>query len=641
MTFTRGSLPLAVALCFAAVSMAGAQGATTSALSGVVVDSVGGVIPGATVSAKSDDTGATSEAVTSGAGTFSIPALNAGVYTVTVSLMGFKTAIISQVRLVPGRPTEIKAALDVGSLSETVVVEGASGVVNTTTPTISSTLNVDQINKMPLPSRNAINAIAFLPGVNTSGVNRDSNFNGLPDSFVAISLDGVNNNENFNKSTEGLFAMVTPRQDAVEAVTVTTAVGGADVGGHGAVQISFVTRSGTNRFTGSAYEYHRNPSLNTNYWFNIRNGLEKNDVRLNQYGVRQGGPIVIPGLYDGHNKAFFFFNYEELRLPNSFSRTRNVLNPTAAQGLFRYTRGTAVEQVDLLALAARSGFSAALDPTVQRVLGYINGATRQTGQLNQQTDPNLMDYVWLSPGEQIEKQPVVRLDYNLSTNHRLSGVYNWQVVDRNPDQLNGGDIRFPGAPNLSHYVSYRPLSSGALRSTLTSNLVNELRGGIRWGPGYFGQSASNGPAHLHGHRRFRARSRAEQRQRRWLERDELAHAERPDRAERLELEHRQHAELAEREAQPRHRHVAVLRQCLGRRPADRARHSAWASTTPIPRSTCSTPPTFRARRRRSSPMRARFTPCWWGRCCRSPVRPRSTRRPTSTNSSAGGAAPAG
>ena len=86
-----------------------------------------------------------------------------------------------------------------------------------------------------MPTRNALNAVTFLPGVNTAGINRDSNVNGLPESFLNITLDGVSNNDNFNKSTDGFFAMVTPRQDAIEAVTVTTAVGGADVGGHGAV----------------------------------------------------------------------------------------------------------------------------------------------------------------------------------------------------------------------------------------------------------------------------------------------------------------------------------------------------------------------------------------------------------------------
>ena len=116
---------------------------------------------------------------------------------------------------------------------------------------------MDQINKMPLPTRNALNAVTFLTGVNTSGINRDANVNGLPQSFINITLDGVGNNDQYNKSTDGFFASVTPRQDAVEAVTVTMAAGGADIGGHGAVGINFVTRSGSNQFTGSAYEYYR------------------------------------------------------------------------------------------------------------------------------------------------------------------------------------------------------------------------------------------------------------------------------------------------------------------------------------------------------------------------------------------------
>ena len=147
--------------------------------------------------------------------------------------------------------------------------------------------------------------------------------------------------------------MVTPRQDAIEAVTVTTAANGADVGGHGAVQVAFVTRSGTNRFTGSAYEYYRDPSLNTNYWFNENAGLPKNDVMLNQYGVRQGGPIVLPGVYDGRGKAFFFFNYEELRLPNNFTRTRTIIESDRADRVSsattsRRAASTVTREVNLL-----------------------------------------------------------------------------------------------------------------------------------------------------------------------------------------------------------------------------------------------------------------------------------------------------
>ena len=260
------------------------------------------------------------------------------------------------------------------------------------------------------------------------------------------------------------------------------------------MQLSFVTRSGSNRFTGSAYEYFRAPELNSNYFFNKLNGLPKNDVTLNQYGFRQGGPIVLPGLFNGRDQAFFFVNYEELRLPNNFSRTRTVLTPSAQAGTFSYTTGSGVRQVNVLDLAARNGQITALDPLVMRTLGFINTAMGTTGVRKDTSDPLLQDYVWQSPGNQREYQPVFRLDYNVSTKHRLTGTGNWQKVVRDPDHLNTGDVRFPGASNYSRYVSTRPIYSTSLRSTLGSNLVNEARGGItKGGASYFGENASNGP----------------------------------------------------------------------------------------------------------------------------------------------------
>jgi hypothetical protein len=265
------------------------------------------------------------------------------------------------------------------------------------------------------------------------------------------------------------------------------------------VQIAFVTRSGTNRFTGSGYHYHRSPGLNTNYFFNEINGLPKNDVVLNQFGFRQGGPIVIPKVYDGRGKAFFFFNYEELRLPNDFTRERVVLQPQAESGLFRWTATsggqTIIRERNLLELAVANGHIGSPDPTVSKVLNDIRVATQSQGVLNDNGDPNSMAYLWQSPGDQYEKQPVVKIDYNLSAQHRLSGTYNWQVVVRDPDHLNSADANFPGAsfPNYRKYTSYRPLSSVSLRSTLTPNVVNEVRAGFRWGPSYFGENATNGP----------------------------------------------------------------------------------------------------------------------------------------------------
>ena len=357
-----------------------AYGQATASISGAVRDTAGGVMPGVAVVIKDDATGRTQEVLTSAEGTFLIPSLQAGSYTVTATLTGFKTAEAKGIRLAPGQPVTVPLTLEVGALSETVEVKSSSELINTQTATVSSTLNSDQLTRMPTPTRNALNAVTFLPGVNTPGSNRDSTINGLPESFLSITLDGVSNNDNFLRNTDGFFASVTPRQDAVEAVSVTLAAAGAQVGGGaGAVTMAFQTRSGGNRFSGSAYEYYRNPSMNTNYYFNEVNGQGKNQVKLNTFGARVGGPIIIPGLYDGRDKAFFFAHYEQIRFPNSFTRTRTVFNPRVAQGFFRYQFGSEVREVNLLTLAAANGQIAATDPTMMKIISMIDASTKTTG----------------------------------------------------------------------------------------------------------------------------------------------------------------------------------------------------------------------------------------------------------------------
>ena len=200
------------------------------------------------------------------------------------------------VTVAPGTPAAVKAVLEVGQISETITVQSSSELINSQTATVASTLNADQLNRMPTPSRNALNAVTFLTGVNTATTNRESRINGLPESMIQITLDGVNNNDNYNRSSDSFFASVSPRQDAIEAVSVVTAAGGVTVGGSGAIAINFQTRSGTNRFSGTVYDYERHPRLNSNYRFNELADLPKNDVKLHQYGGRAGGPIVIPGL---------------------------------------------------------------------------------------------------------------------------------------------------------------------------------------------------------------------------------------------------------------------------------------------------------------------------------------------------------
>lgn len=481
-----------VSALFAFGAGASAQGGATSAITGVVKDEGGGVLPGATVVAASDATGSKYEAVTSSTGTFSIPSLSAGIYTVTASLTGFKTSVIKDVRVQLGVPTSISPVLGVGALEETITVSGAGAeLINTTTPAVATTMNVEQIAVIPTPTRNALNAVTFMVGVNTPGGMRGSTINGLPESFLNVTLDGVSNNDTFNKNTDGFFSPVRPRQDAVEAVTVTTAVGGAEVGGHGGATINFTTRSGTNRFTGSAYEYFRDKSLNSNYWFNKRNAQPRADVRLNQYGARQGGPIV-------RNKAFFFGHFEQVLNPNDASRTRTILHPRALDGWFRYnvTVGgqQTVREVNVLELARSNRQLATTDPIVMRTLQAIQRSPELAGTVTPASDPLLQSYFFLNEGYQREKQPAVRVDVNLTDRHRLTATYNHFFEGREQDHINGADRRFPGAPNYRQVRTTRPTRSVALRSTLGNNMVSELRGGITRGERlFFGRPERQAP----------------------------------------------------------------------------------------------------------------------------------------------------
>ena len=197
------------------------------------------------------------------------------------------------------------------------------------------------MNSLPLVSRDAMNFITTLAGVDTATTNRNSSINGLPRGSINITVDGINSQDETIKNTDGFFSIISPRLDAVEEVTVSTAGQGADNNAQGAVQIKFVTRSGTNRMAGSAYYYIRHPSLNANYWFNNRDlppdpetgKAPKDQVKLYQPGFRIGGPIVIPKLFDGHNKAFYFFNYEEFRLPSQITPHAHGPAPARRAGM--------------------------------------------------------------------------------------------------------------------------------------------------------------------------------------------------------------------------------------------------------------------------------------------------------------------
>ena len=412
--------------------------------------------------------------------------MSVGSYTVTVTFSGFKTFFANNVVLTSGAPANVRATLEIGGLEEQVVVSSASEIVQTQSTTVSSTINTNQIHEAAAhkPQRHGFcqfpaRACRRRPVIATSTIN------GLPRGTINITLDGVNIQDNTLRSTDGFFALVSPRLDAIEEVTVTSANQGADAG-QGAVQIKFITRSGTNDFNGSGYWYYRNDNLNANTWFNNRSGTAKAELLQNQGGIRVGGPIVIPGLFNGRSKAFFFANYEELRQPSDTTRQRTILNPAAMAGNFTFTGNGATQTVNVLDLAARNGQLATPDPTIAGIMRDISGAV--SGGSLETIDPNLQRYTFNVPVETMRRFPTFRLDYNLTDKHRATFSYNYQKYTDYPDTLNNAEGSFPGFPVGAGQSSVRLGWSGSVRSTLTSTIVNEARLGYTGAPvTFFGE----------------------------------------------------------------------------------------------------------------------------------------------------------
>ena len=179
-------------------------GSSRTSLSGQVADKTGGVIPGAVVDVKNNATGVSTQTTTNSTGLFNVPALDPGTYTVTVTLQGFKKAVVSDVVLVVGNPGNVAVTLEVGTIGEEITVAANSSLVQTQSTAVSSTINLTQIQNLPLTSRNALfGFVTMLPGVSTPGAPRDSTLFGLPETSINITIDGVNTTNNYQRETDG------------------------------------------------------------------------------------------------------------------------------------------------------------------------------------------------------------------------------------------------------------------------------------------------------------------------------------------------------------------------------------------------------------------------------------------------------
>lgn len=312
---------------------AGAKAQSTGSITGTVSDPSGAAIPGASVTINDSATGLSHTVLTNSSGNFTFPDVPIGSYGMTIAKAGFATQKRSPQELLTGQTIGLDIVLSVGSAVETVEVTDTEQI-KTTTSEVSVTIDQKQMQDLPLNQRNPIQLTSLTPGAVLTSTGTESgqqdqtgiSVNGLRPTQNNIQLDGVTFQNRFFDSVPTM-----PSPDGLKEFTIQATNFSAAYAGAGAlVQLS--GRSGTNQLHGDAFEFLRNTVLNAYNYFPARpNGKLLNPpFKLNQFGGTVGGPIVIPHIYNGRDKTFFFFSAEDLQRRSS-PTTAVIYLPTAAE----------------------------------------------------------------------------------------------------------------------------------------------------------------------------------------------------------------------------------------------------------------------------------------------------------------------
>ncbi len=311
----------------------------TGSIAGTVKDPTGAVVPGATVQVINAGTQATAKQVTDQGGHFVAPTLPPGQYNLSIQANGFKKLDRSGINLDVDQTVSLDLSLQIGSTNETVQVSGEAPLLDTTSAELGQVISDKDIVNLPLNQRNPFSLILLAPGVSgsigSSFTGLAINVNGGRQGSTDVLLDGIPSTpptDDFNVLT------IFPSVDAVQEFKVQTSSYSAQFGISGGGIINLIYKSGTNNFHGSLYEFLRNSVLDSNNFFSNQNGIPLASFKRNQFGVTVGGPVIIPKLYNGRNKTFFFADYEGLRQRSASTATNTV--PTAAERSGNFSQDT-------------------------------------------------------------------------------------------------------------------------------------------------------------------------------------------------------------------------------------------------------------------------------------------------------------
>lgn len=416
---------LAVAVALLGVSNCRAQVADQGTLTLTVQDQTGAVIPGAELVLRDISTNTTRKAQSQNAGTYSFVGLNIGTYELSVSKPGFSSTIFNSVDVHASRVTDLVVVLQIGSVAQKVIVAGSqTPLLETTSNVIGSTIDLKQIEDLPIAGRDPTQLLALLPGVVPEG-NNVFVFNNQQHQAEVNLVDGVVGNSSRFKAYGNAEPAAGARLQNVQEVTAQTSQLNSGQGaGQAAVQVAFSTRQGTNAFHGRLFVDMQNSSFNANSWYNDYFGVPKPVSHEDDFGGALGGPIL-------KNKLFFFGSYEQDHVPGESTYSNSFITPSLQAGDYTYlgTDGTP-HTVNLFSLAGAAGLQSTMDTSIASEVANINGALKlgtigNVGGEDQYQAQNVQQINFNEPNATNNYFVTARVDYNALRNVKAHFALNY------------------------------------------------------------------------------------------------------------------------------------------------------------------------------------------------------------------------
>jgi len=485
----------------------------TASLTGQLTDPTGASVTNASVTVRNKATSVESSATSDSSGYYTFASLPVGTYTLQVELQGFKKAVREDINLEVGQKARIDFALEVGAVTETVVVGSAPQLLTTQEATTGGVIESRMVNQLPLSGRNWDDLVSLVPGVQAdryteegggtaNGRTGGANVHGVRSLQNNYVLDGVDNNSISENVQELTTQVARPSVDSIQEFKVSTNPYSAENGRSPGALVSVTTKSGGTNFHGTLYEFHRNRVFDANNFFNNRAGVKKPQNIQNQFGGNLGGPI-----WPVKDSLFFFFNYEGTRIRKGVTRLGNVPLLNETKGDFSLAAAAANRVKALATCPGGAAFcyqpivdrvgdcrakvpgafnadgtfinnqipAACLDPLAQKVLGLVPGSNiiPGTGALNISNyirNPGIIDDTDSFTG---------RVDWQMNSNNSFFVRYTNSDRFRYIPGIFGGVIDGTGSSaNGRLFMKGQSAAIGWTR-TLNARMINEFR--LGWG----------------------------------------------------------------------------------------------------------------------------------------------------------------